>query len=384
MKQITKFYLTSFLKNQTYFTPILIVFLQAQHLDFMQIFWVFTIGSILSMLIEIPTGLFADLYGKRKSVIISKFLIFVSFVIFGFSSTFWMFVLAQMCFELGNSFRTGTETAYIFDYLKQKKGMPSYTEVKGKQKFWARLGESIATAAGGVIAASFGFSWAFFIAAIPAFINFLVALSWEPIKEREKAKISLSEYASFTRSSFSILRKRPRVLRITLNIAIFTSVLSALNKFLQPYMTDAGIAIEWFGFIYSAFLIATTVAVRYSYLAEKRFGTRNVINAISILAALPLLVIGLGYISVMGVALFFDVVLFENIRSPIANNEFHENIDSESRATLGSMLSLSKSLGKVIMLPIAGFLATSFSMYFAILAMAFILLANGIAFYVKK
>ncbi|NOX71775.1 MAG: MFS transporter [Candidatus Micrarchaeota archaeon] len=384
MKQVTKFYLTSFLKNQTYFTPILIIFLQAQHLDFQQIFWVFTIGSILSLLIEIPTGIFADLYGKRKSLMISKFLIFVSFVAFGFSTTFWMFVASQVIFELGNSFRTGTETAYIFDYLKQNKDAPQYTEVKGKQKFWARIGESIATAAGGVIAAQFGFSSAFFAAAALAFANFVLACTWEPIKERTKRGIKIGDYISFTKSSFAIFRKRPQVLRITLNIAIFTSVLAALNKFLQPYMLDAGIPIEWFGFIYSAFLIATAITVRYSYIFENKFGTHNVINTISLLAVLPLLVIGVGYISIAGVALFFMVVVFENIRSPIANNEFHENVDSESRSTLGSMLSLSKSLGKIIMLPIAGFLADAYSMYAAILVMGIVLFANGVLFYVRK
>ena len=145
MKQSTKFYLTSFLKNQTYFTPILILFLQLNHLNFQEIFWIFTIGSIFSLIVEIPTGIFADLYGKKKSIIISKLGIFVSYVLFGISNNFWMFLLSQVMFELGNSFRTGTETAYAYDYLKQNsKTNPTYTEVKGKQKFWARVSESLA------------------------------------------------------------------------------------------------------------------------------------------------------------------------------------------------------------------------------------------------
>ena len=40
MKQVKKFYLTSFFKNQTYFTPILILFLQFNHLNYKEIFWV--------------------------------------------------------------------------------------------------------------------------------------------------------------------------------------------------------------------------------------------------------------------------------------------------------------------------------------------------------
>lgn len=383
MNQITKFYLTSFLKNQTYFTPILIIFLQAQTLSFQQIFWVFTIGSILSFIIEIPTGVFADLYGKRRSIIISKLFIFISFVVFGFSETFWMFVIAQSLFELGNSFRTGTETAYVYDYIKQKEKKITYTEVKGKQKFWARVGESIAAAAGGVIAAAIGFNWVFFIAAIPAFLNFLLAISWEEIKER-KGGVTFSESLEHAKQSVIGLFKNKDLLKVTINITLFTSVLAALTKFIQPYMVDANISIAWFGFIYSASLALTAVAVRYSYLIEKRFGTIKTINTLSFLAAIPILIIGFGYVSLIGVLLFFIVIIIENIRSPIANNEFHAHVKSEKRATLGSALSLSKNAGKIIILPLAGYFADIFSLYTSVLILGFILLINASLFYLRN
>ncbi|MDD3662618.1 MAG: MFS transporter, partial [Candidatus Pacebacteria bacterium] len=83
MNQINKFYLASFLKNQTYFVSIVILFFQDIGLNYANIFWIFTIASVFSFIIEIPTGVFADKYGNRKSIILSKFLIFVSFIIFG-------------------------------------------------------------------------------------------------------------------------------------------------------------------------------------------------------------------------------------------------------------------------------------------------------------
>lgn len=384
MKQVTKFYITSFLKNQTYFTPILIIFLQAQSLDFQQIFWVFTIGSILAFIIEIPTGIFADLFGKRKSIIISKFGIFLSYVIFGFSTTFWMFVIAQCIYELGNAFRSGTETAYTYDYLQQnQENNPSYTEVKGKQKFWARVGESLATAAGGVIAATFGFNWVFFIAAVPAFFNFMLALSWERIKEYEEP-ITLKKTLEHMKDSVCELCKNRRLLRITLNITLFTSVLAALQKFIQPYMQDANIPIEWFGIIYAVSLGLTALAVRYSYLVEKAFGKKRTINTLSLLAVIPVIIIGLGYVSIIGVILFFLVTIIENIRSPIANNEFHRHAKSDKRATLGSILEQFKYLGKIAILPVAGYFAEVFSLYTAVLILGVILFANALLFYIPR
>src|SRR5680860_522448 len=99
MKQVSKFYLASFLKNQIYFVPIIVLFFQDIGLSFAQIFWVFTIGSAFSFLIEIPTGIIADRYGNRKSIIISKLLIFASFIFFGFASSFVSLLLANLIYE---------------------------------------------------------------------------------------------------------------------------------------------------------------------------------------------------------------------------------------------------------------------------------------------
>ncbi len=385
MKQVTKFYISSFLKNQTYFTPVLILFLQAQSLDFSQIFWVFTIGSIFSFIVEIPTGIFADMYGRRRSIIISKFIIFASYISFGFSGSFWSFVFSQILFELGSSFRSGTETAYTFDFLEQnKKRNPSYTEVKGKQKFYARIGEALATALGGFIASQFGFNWVFFVAAAPAFLNFIMALTWTRIDEGS-TDISFSISINHAKHSLSDLLRNKDVLFVTLNITIFTSVLAAVSKFIQPYMETVGIDVSLFGVIYSVSLVVAAISVRYSYVFQKFLGgSRRTVNLLSFLAFIPLFVLGFGFVSIFGVFLFFIVTIIENIRSPIENNEFQRHVESRKRATLGSILSLSKNLGKIAILPLAGFLAESYSMYAAVFGLGVMLLLNAVLFYIRK
>ena len=384
MKQVTKFYLTSFLKNQTYFTPILILFLQLHHLNFKEIFWIFTIGSIFSLIIEIPTGIFADLYGKRRSIIISKFGIFLSYVLFGFSNNFWMFLLSQLLYELGNSFRTGTETAYAFDYLKQNPKNPTYTEVKGKQKYYARISESLAALVGGFLAKSFGYNIVFFIAAVPALFNYFLSITWVKIKEHSHKENNLKGSFKHGISSIKQISKNKSLFKITANIMVFAAIVAALSKFIQPYMIDAKVPIEMFGIIYSIALGLAAVVVRYSHLIEKKFGTIKTINLMSIIGIIPLFVLGLGHVSIVGVILFFVVIIIENIRSPIANNEFHNLVHSKQRATLGSILELSKSLGKIVILPIMGYFADLFSIYMAILMLGIILIFNSVFFYIKK
>lgn len=254
MQQVNKLYLASFLKNQIYFVPILVIFFQDLGLDYSQIFWILTGGAVFSFIIEIPTGIFADLYGKRKSIIISKAIIAISFVAFGFAGGFWTLLLANLLYELGKSFRSGTETAYAYDYLSEDKNSPSYTEVKAKQKFYARVSESIAAAVGGFLAVQLGFNAVFFIAAIPAVFNFLQTLTWSKIKEYGGKK-DLKETMVFTKQALRGIWKTQGLPVLVLNILIFTSTFVALATFIQPYMKEAGLPIEYFGLVYSGFLI---------------------------------------------------------------------------------------------------------------------------------
>lgn len=393
MKQVNKFYLSSFLKNQTYFTPILILFLQINHLTFQQIFWVFTIGTIASFILEIPSGIFADMYGKKKAIIISWFILTASLIVFGFSNVFYMFIIAQVLWEIGNSFRSGSETAYVYDYLKQNnENNPMYKVVKVNQKVSARIGESIATAIGSLIVVyvnslygnNIGYNVVFFVAAVPAFFNFINVSTWVKIKEKDRGNRGLSESIVVTKKSFKEIVLTKRVLILTINIMIFTAVLAALNKFIQPYMIEAGVPIAAFGIIYSIALVLTAFIVKLSQKYEDKISQRKLINMLTLFAVVPAIILGFGFVALIGVILFFVIIIIENIRSPIAKDEFHSNISSETRATSGSILTLANSFGKIIILPIAGYYADVYSMSIAILIMGIILLINGLIFYVRK
>jgi hypothetical protein len=83
------------------------------------------------------------------------------------------------------------------------------------------------------------------------------------------------------------------------------------------------------------------------------------------------------------VALFFFVLMIANFRSPVANTLFHEQVASNQRATMGSILALFTSLNQLWILPIIGYLADWRSMSFSILILAFLILMNALFFWIK-
>lgn len=384
MKQVNKFYLASFLKNQTYFVPIIVLFFQDLGLSYSQIFWIFTIGSIFSFVIEIPTGIFADIYGKRRGILLSKFFIFLSFIFFGFSFNFVSLLFANLLYELGKSFRSGTETAYVYSYLSQTKNVPTYTLVKANQKFYARISESIGTALGGFIAYKYGFNFVFFVASAPALLNFIQTISWGKLKECSEAKQhQLKQNFSFATHSFKESLARPDLRKIIFNTALFSVAVVSLDKFIQPYMKDTGVELQYFGLIYSAFLFLVAFLARYAANLEEKFGAVKIINIITIISFVPILVLALGLSNIWGVGLFFFVLMAENIRSPISNSLFHDHVSSENRATMGSILELFKSSVRLIVLPIVGYVADLYSVQMALWFIAIIVLFVGTFFWLS-
>jgi len=390
MNQIRKFYLASFLKNQVYFVPVIVLFFQDLGLNFSQIFWIFTIGAAFSFLIEIPTGIFADLYGQRKSIIISKFLIFIAFIVFGLAGNFIMLLVANLIYELGKSFRSGTETAYVFNFLgehkeKHEQGgegrlkLPGYTKIKINQKFYARVSESLAAIIGGFIAYQFGFSWVFFAAALPALINWLQTLTWDKLDSEEgivRPKINLAANLSFLQEALGELRANKVITKIIINISVFGATLSALDKFIQPYMKGAGIDLQYFGLIYSAFLIIIAFLVKFAAKLEDKIGGERIMNYSNLAALIPLVILVSITPSIWSVALFFIILMIDNLRSPVSNNLFHEQVSSAKRATLGSILELFESLNKLWILPLIGYAADIFSINTAILIIGALISLN--------
>jgi MFS family permease len=113
--QFYKFSAYGFLKNLRFFEPFLILFFLEMGINYIQI------GILYSIREELPTGIIADSFGRRKSMIFSFTSYIFSFIIFYFIPGFTSYIIAMIFFSIGEAFRTGTHKAMILSYLEIKK-----------------------------------------------------------------------------------------------------------------------------------------------------------------------------------------------------------------------------------------------------------------------
>ena len=136
-----QFSLYGFLKNQRYFEPFLQLFLlQAVGRDWFKWSLLLSLHMALIILLEVPSGAVADLYGRRRCMIFSFLAYIVSFTLFAFASTPWQLLAPIALLALGDAFRTGTHKAMIFDYLQRHSRTAEKTAYYGATRSWSKMG----------------------------------------------------------------------------------------------------------------------------------------------------------------------------------------------------------------------------------------------------
>src|SRR5512141_391475 len=81
------------------------------------------IGTTLELstfLFEVPTGIVADMYSRRLSIIIGYVLMGFGFLIEGFFPAFRPILLAQVVWGLGYTFTSGAKQAWITDEIGEE------------------------------------------------------------------------------------------------------------------------------------------------------------------------------------------------------------------------------------------------------------------------
>jgi MFS family permease len=358
--QVKKFYLTNFLKHQTYFFPIIVLFYQANHLSYWEIFLLYSVKSVVFVLLEIPSGIIADFIGKNKANVFARFMVIPALLLFIVADSFWMFFLANLLLNIGDVFKSGTHKAIIFDYLKDHSEIKkSYPQLIGETKVFSRIGEGIASLIGAAVASSFGFRIVFVLSLFPAVLNFFNALSYEKIREPyiDKGKVfKIEEHVRHFRESMLFLRSHPALVVLMMNSSLIFFSWSVSTIILQPFLVKIGISVSNFGIIYLALLSAAAVASKYSSLMGNIIGKQRAINYFGWAMIIPFFFLSQNVNTIVLLASFILINFIKSAYHPLMLNEIASKVDANRRATVLSIAAIFGSVLYLITLPLTGYI----------------------------
>jgi len=370
---IRRFSLYGFLKNQRYFEPFIILFFLQQGLSFTQIGFLIAFRELFITLMEIPSGAIADLFGRRRSMILSFTSYIISFAIFGSSQDYWHLFIAMFFFAIGEAFRTGTHKAMIFTWLRIEGRLDEKTKVYGYTRSWSKIGSAVST----VLAVAFvlltnDYAYVFFFAIIP-YIAGLINLMTYPreLEGQPGENVSIRDVAVHLWECIHTALVTRKLRRLIVESMSFEGVYKAVADYLQPIIKNMALLLPIFitwsetrrsavmiGVVYVILYLASAYASRNSHritshAGGEEKGSRLLWKVISVLyiALIPLLFFDYYYVAVIG---FIALALIQNFWRPILISRFDAFASETKGATVLSIESQAKSVSTMIIAPILG------------------------------
>ena len=344
--------------NSLFSNAIWLIYLAAHGYTPFQIGLFEALFHIAKFVAEAPTGVFADLVGRRASLIVSAILSSISALLFLFPAFPGVIALGFALSGLGLAFRGGAESAMIWR-LAELSGAPD------QSARFSRLFSGIVIL--GLLAAAVSVSAGGFMSNVSVALPFVaqslvIALGVAPLlllpEKRLAHARARSPFAHFGAGMRAVWRD-PWLLALLLLSALSASVFTTVGFYNQLYFHSLGFTLAAIGVIYGA---SNALDALYTTFAPRLIGLLPAPRLLAIFLgaeALGLLAMSLRapWLGVASFLLLFhlsDAVLY-----PALNTYLNQRAPEDQRATVLSLDTGFFSGAMIVLFPLFGFGLTS-------------------------
>jgi MFS family permease len=400
-RMFVKFSLYGFLKNLRFFEPFIVLFFREADLSFFQIGLLFSIRDLATNFLEVPTGVYADAFGRRRSMVMAFVAYILSFIIFFFFPSFYIYALAMILFAFGEAFRTGTHKALILEHLKLHDMQHLKVEYYGRTRAASQLGSALNSLVAAALVFYSGNYRYIFVASILPYVLDLVNLATYP-KELDGELVQMRQGAigaqlRDTLRTFAGVFRDPTAMRAIANSSGFNSFFKATKEYLQPILKTFAISLPILvalddtrrsaliiGIVYFCIYLLTSYASRSSAQIGKRFkSTAQGINVTFLAGAVFLLLAGIAarqQWSIVAILVFLGLFLLHNVRRPMNVAYISDQISSRVMAAGLSAESQFTTIFLAVLSPVLGALADWLGVGAALACFGGLMLALGLLF----
>lgn len=128
-----------------------VLFLRANKLSFAEIGWVNFAFMVGIFIFEVPTGVVADYFGRKCSILIGMAIETIGLFIYFFTADFWGFIIAEIILAIGMSFVSGAIDAWVKDSLDFNGSTKKIGVVFSQGEAFSRMAMIFGGLAGGII-----------------------------------------------------------------------------------------------------------------------------------------------------------------------------------------------------------------------------------------
>ena len=308
----------------------------------------------VKLVAEVPTGAFADRFGRRLTFLVGTIIEGGGILIFALAGNFPLLLLSYVLWSLGFAFRSGNDSAYIYDALAAEDRESEFAQRQGRFSAAVHIAFTLGGIAGAAFAARTSLALATLAGVVPALLGVGVLLFMQEPPRRGAA--THLPYLDTLRGAWRVLSERA-TLRWAIVFEFMLAAASPANFLLmQPFLGHHDVPVAWFGVAFAPAGLSYAAGSIASARLSKRLSLRRTLGTGVVVVVSALLL--LATVDALWVLPAFWVAQFAlGAVSPALGAYVNARTESAVRATVLSVVPLGFSFILVIASPLAGIAA---------------------------
>lgn len=346
------------------FTALGVYYVQTVGMNPLQLVLVGTTIEATILIFEVPTGVVADTYSRRLSVIIGFVLIGLCYVLQGFLPFFAAIIMAEFVRGVGETFTSGARDAWIADEIGEEQVGRAYLRAGQVSRVTGFAGIGLGTGL-----AVLHLQLPIVIGgALLILLSLMLALVMPERGFQRSPHETATPWASLvttTRSGVQVARGRPVILMLLAVGVVFGAFSEGFDRLWEAHFLRTLSfpvwpnlpPVVWIGLINAGGMVigilASEVLIRRINLADTR-RLHSLLFAISAGLVVSLITFGLAPGFGLGLAAFWTAGVLRSLQYPLASTWLNQNLPSRVRATVLSIYGQSDALGQLAGGPVVG------------------------------
>ena len=357
------YYWYAMLREPILWGPILITYIQSvSFMSLTEIYFMEASCVIIASLLQIPTGHFADRYGRKNSIIVGLLFILMEMILFTIASSKTEIWISNTFWAIGYSFMSGADSALLYDSLRAIKRQREYRKIEGKVMCLRYFVVAAAVISSGYLAT--------ICMRLPCMIDTIIIMTcfFVVFAMREAPhEDDSTEHGGLVVQKVSMLNAikscwhNKKIVWI-IALATTVSVTSKLWFFTyNPYFKEVGIKLIYYGYIFMALNVIAAISSYYAHTVSSKLSPIASIALSLSCIVIPLLVMGV-VMEPWAIIMILPSNFVRGFTTPFINSLLHENISSKQRATMISVKSSTHQLTEVICMFMFGIVTGVFAL----------------------
>ena len=362
-----------------FFLPILALYFEKNLFTVTNVAIIFSIEAIAIALLEVPTGAFADLFGRKRTLILANIIASIGIIFLYFGESMLPFIVFALFNALARSLWSGTDSALIYDTLKEENKEHLYKKIIGTYYALWPIGAAAGSVIGGHLAKA-TLSLPIILSLIPISTALVLTIFLkEPKYEKESHR---NVFKQMFESSVAIAKNKQILVLFVFGFVLYafgesTHILKAI------FLEFKGISIVYFGYIFGFVFGLSSLGHYFSHDVSEKIGNKKTLILSALAFPLFLLLAALTS-DLMAVIFIVLTGIPFGLRNPVMNHLINLEVSSGKRATVLSALNFVKQMGIVIFVPIIGYWADMFTINTAFLLSAVLMFSGAFALFFLK